>query len=267
MNKNSSNSSKGEGNTKLPQIAASKHWCLTWNNYPEDFLEAFKDSSIERYILGKEVGESGTPHIQGFISFNPKKRPLSVIPIKGIHWEKARCTKEAIAYCAKDGDYILKGITIPKKLKCLEEENLFKWQEGIVNILKEEPSDRNIYWFYDEEGNIGKSVFCKYLVIKHDALVLSGKAADMKYAISEYIKKNGYGPEKIIIDLPRSFNKSFLSYQGIEEIKNGLFFSGKFESNMVCFNCPHIIIFSNEYPDKSKLSADRWVITNLRGDA
>lgn len=267
MNKNSSNSSKGEGNTKLPQIAASKHWCLTWNNYPEDFLEAFKDSSIERYILGKEVGESGTPHIQGFVTFKPKKRPLSVIPIKGIHWEKARCIKEAIAYCAKDGDYILKGIVIPKPIKVLEEDKLYDWQWNVLDILKEEPSDRLIYWYYEEKGNTGKSVFSKYLVVNHDCLLLSGKAADMKYAISEYIKKNGYGPEKIIIDLPRSFNKSFLSYQGIEEIKNGLFFSGKFESNMVCYNCPHLIIFSNEYPDMNKLSADRWVITNLRGDA
>lgn len=267
MNNNSSNSSKGGGNTKLPQIAASKHWCLTWNNYPEDFLEAFQDSSIERYILGKEVGESGTPHIQGFVTFKPKKRPLSVIPVKEIHWEKARDVKASIAYCAKDGDYILKGIVIPKPIKVLSEDKLFKWQLKIIDILKEEPNDRNIYWFYDEEGNCGKSVFSKFLVIKHDALVLSGKASDMKYAISEYINKYGYGPEKIIIDLPRSFNKSFLSYQGIEEIKNGLFFSGKFESKMVCYNSPHLIIFSNEYPNISKLSKDRWVITNLRDDA
>jgi len=49
----------------------------------------------------------------------------------------------------------------------------------------------------------------------------------------------------------------------LESIKNGLFFSGKYESTQVVMNSPHLIIFANEPPDKSKMSADRWHIVRI----
>lgn len=67
-----------------------------------------------------------------------------------------------------------------------------------------------------------------------------------------------------MIDIPRSVDIDFLSYTGIEEIKNGCFFCGKYESDMVIMPIPHIIIFSNEEPNVDKLSADRWDIKNIR---
>lgn len=86
----------------------------------------------------------------------------------------------------------------------------------------------------------------------------------MKYGIIKYIEKhNGIAPKIILIDLPRTFNKDYLSYSGIEEIKNGMFFNTKFESDMVIFNRPHIFVFSNGHPDVSNLSLDRWKINEL----
>ena len=34
----------------------------------------------------------------------------------------------------------------------------------------------------------------------------------------------------------------------------------KYETGMKLFNSPHLIVFSNFYPDTDKLSADRWKI-------
>lgn len=65
-----------------------------------------------------------------------------------------------------------------------------------------------------------------------------------------------------IMDFPRTV-EGYVSYSAIEEIKNGMFFNGKFESSMVMFNTPHIVIFANFLPDTSKLSKDRWVIENI----
>jgi hypothetical protein len=101
------------------------------------------------------------------------------------------------------------------------------------------------------------------LVCKKKALVLSSKSADMKYGIVKYIEKHGHAPQIIIIDVPRSVDLNFLSYTGIEEVKNGCFFSPKYECDMVCFNSPHVIIFANEPPNALKCSADRWKVVCL----
>lgn len=49
----------------------------------------------------------------------------------------------------------------------------------------------------------------------------------------------------------------------IEQIKNGIYFSGKYESQMKYDKPPHVVVFSNTMPDQSKLSADRWNIVFL----
>jgi hypothetical protein len=72
---------------------------------------------------------------------------------------------------------------------------------------------------------------------------------------------NGVAPKIVFIDLPRSvstlWNKSFLDFAGVEEVKNGCFFSTKYESKQVLFNPPHVMIFANNYPNLDMLTRDR----------
>ena len=49
-------------------------------------------------------------------------------------------------------------------------------------------------------------------------------------------------------------------YSAIESIKNGCFFSPKYKSTSTITACPHILAFSNRFPDINALSRDRWVI-------
>lgn len=268
MSESSSTSSAGVCNTnktpeKKKQIAPSKNWCFTWNNYPENWKPYFSSNKIDKYVIGREVGELGTPHLQGYICFKSKVRPLSVIKDKTIHWEKTRKVQESIKYCMKDGDFEVKNIRVEKPLKILQDDQLYDWQKDIIQILKKEPDDRKIYWFWDRKGGIGKSVFTKKICYEYGALLLVGKSADMKHGIVEYKKAEYVFPEIVIMDLPRSFNKSYLSYTGIEEVKNGLFFSGKYEGRMCLFNSPTLIVFSNEEPDYTKLSEDRYVVKEV----
>lgn len=267
------NGSVGEGNTKpLPpkRIVASKYWCFTWNNYCDgamDILETrFKKLDI-LYICGYEKGESGTPHIQGYLESPKKIRPVEFLKLDcKIHWEKRKGSKsQNLDYCKKEGNFTTNfpdGDFGPEKIKTVLPENFYPWQSEIVDLAGSEPDDRSIYWFFDKTGNIGKSSICKYLCVNKNAILLSGKAADMKYAVQQYVEKNGRGPKIILIDIPRE-SMNFLSYSGIEEIKNGMFFSGKYEGGMVLFNCPHIFCFSNSGPKTETMSKDRWKIKNL----
>lgn len=69
-------------------------------------------------------------------------------------------------------------------------------------------------------------------------------------------------PRIVIINIPRN-NKNFVSYTGLEEIKDMFFFSGKYESGMVSGASPHLIVFSNSPPDYHKMSLDRWVVHQI----
>jgi hypothetical protein len=83
--------------------------------------------------------------------------------------------------------------------------------------------------------------------------MLTGKSNDMYHMMSKFPDKN----ELFIVDCPRS-QQDYINYGAIEQIKNGLVFSGKYEGAQLVFNCPHIFVFANVPPDESKMSLDRW---------
>ncbi len=66
-----------------------------------------------------------------------------------------------------------------------------------------------------------------------------------------------------IFDLSRTCaDKIDHIYSLIENFKNGIMFSSKYESGTRIFTPPHVIVFANFIPDildrGNKLSADRW---------
>lgn len=87
-------------------------WCFTLNNYTVEEWEAVKEWECSYLIFGKEVGEEGTPHLQGYVSFASQKT-LATLKKKfqaRAHWEVARGTpKQASEYCEKEGDVFEKG--------------------------------------------------------------------------------------------------------------------------------------------------------------
>ncbi len=248
------------------RVSTSKNWCFTLNNYKEDDINnIIKGGPDYKYIFQEEIGEKGTIHLQGFIKFNKRVRPKNLFNPK-IHWEKCKGSeKQNIEYCTKlntKNGKIYTNMRLPKPLKLLKVEDMKKWQLEIIDIINRKPDDRKIYWYWDKIGNTGKSVLSKLLCAKYDALICSGKASDIKYLIVKYHEKTGIYPELLIFDIPRSMI-DYMSWTGIEEVKNGCFCSSKYECNMVIMNCPHIICFANSEPDKDKLSIDRWIIREI----
>lgn len=262
---------QGGGNTNSPPSVSGKHrkYCFTLNNYTDDewnnLITIFHN---DLYCFGKEIAPStGTPHIQGYLEF---KSPRSFNRIKSLipraHILACRGTrKDNFIYCCKGGNYIsnITDIKIPKPVKDpLEGKVPHAWQQEILDIVAEEPDDRTIHWYWETTGCVGKTSLCKHICLTKSCLIVNGKQNDMFNAILQYKTSTEDFPEIILVDIPRS-SIDYISWSAIEKIKDGLFYSGKYEGGMVVMNPPHVICFANTAPDESRLSADRWQIANV----
>jgi len=89
----------------------AKHWVFTINNPGGDYVDLQGVDDWCYMIIGNEVGEEGTPHLQGYVCFNKKYRFNAVKRMMPrAHLEVMRGTPDqAASYCEKDGDYFEAG--------------------------------------------------------------------------------------------------------------------------------------------------------------
>lgn len=276
-NKNGSFVSKRimtEGNTK-PQSKSKKReklgnrFCFTWNNYDENWLDQL-DHKFKgfKWKGGVEVGDSGTPHIQGYLESEFRIRPIEKFGIKAIHWEKAKGNRQQnITYCSKEGKVYgnLPDVYVPE---CTEP---WGWGLHVQGVVEAEICPRSVDWYYEPEGKTGKSDVVRWLVIKHGAMICSGKAADMKFQIMNHYIKTGEVTRNVVFDVPRSMEK-YISYSGMEEIKNGVFASSKYESGVYVGPRPRLFVFANFEPNpgvdlsEDRLRVHRIVVKKEKGE-
>lgn len=110
----------------------SSRWCFTLNNY-----EGYPEFACTYMIYGKEIGENGTPHLQGYCVFAKVKR-LSAVKklLPTAHWEIARgTTDDNVNYCSKEGDFVEVGER-PKSRKEVGEDNKARWAD-VIRAAKE----------------------------------------------------------------------------------------------------------------------------------
>lgn len=251
---------------KAPRQVQYKQWIAVLNNWTDEEyrnLHEWCTKHCEKFIIGKEMGAGGTNHLQiAFILY--KKARMDEIKracqCTRLHLEKMGGTWEDQKYCMKEGDYI--GRCLPYNGEDLPKyEQLWEWQRKLVDIMVKAPrNDRKIYWFYNLDGNAGKSVIAKWLAFHYNAIKISGgKRNDVINTVYNCDNK-----EMIVLDIPRSAMS--ISYNAIEEIKNGHITNDKYETGTALFFSPKVVIFSNMFPEVSKLSLDRWYIYNINND-
>lgn len=129
------------------------------------------------------------------------------------------------------------------------------WMKDILEGIEAHqgtPNTRMVTWICDLEGNAGKTRFAKYLIYKYPGQVFyntGGRKADVAF---DYQKQ-----PLVVFDLPRE-KQEYFHYAVLEELKNGLLSSPKYESTTKIFKSPFVLVMANWAPDFTKLSADRW---------
>lgn len=88
-------------------MSRSRKYVFTINNYTDDDIARLSNMGTLYLCYGKETGENGTPHLQGFLyyknskSFNAIKKNLP-----RAHLEIAKgSVAQNVEYCSKDGDF------------------------------------------------------------------------------------------------------------------------------------------------------------------
>jgi hypothetical protein len=135
-------------------MSFAKQWCFTLKNYDQDDIDVIKTLSADkvRYVcFQKEIGVSGTPHLQGFVVFHKQRRLTAV---KKIVSDRARfevCIGVSAAqnreYCSKEGgEFFYESGTIPAS-KAGKRSDLDDFKEAVkggelsLTRLREDFSD------------------------------------------------------------------------------------------------------------------------------
>jgi len=149
-------------------------------------------------------------------------------------------------------------------LACMS--NPWPWQAQVLEWL-ETPNDddRSIDVICNPEGNGGKSKLQKFICWHGKAKRISlGLAHQIKNAFC--LQKRFY--DTYVMNIPRSTGKEESQrdlLSAIEEIKDGWVTAVMFgEEKEVFFKPPRFIIFCNEFPNVSLVSADRWRFWELQ---
>lgn len=156
--------------------------CFTINNWSPEDHDSLLKLSYKYIVIGEEVGESGTPHLQGYIEF---KNPINFNTLKKklprAHMEK-RCgtAKQASDYCKKDGTFyedgeisnqgkrsdidkvveLIEDGNSLKDIATLEPKSYIKFNKGIIalkNALIEPRNEKPIVQVFYGPTGTGKS--------------------------------------------------------------------------------------------------------------
>ena len=81
-----------------------RSWCFTENNYTPEQILHYQQLECNYICFGKEVGEKGTPHLQGVIRFAKTHRLTGIKKTisQTAHWEPCRDFEKAVNYCMKE---------------------------------------------------------------------------------------------------------------------------------------------------------------------
>lgn len=255
------------GNTKTPGSYKNfQHYCwaFTW---PQCYQSGEEEVEVEPSQLSQllkvwckaftyqleKAPVTGYMHYQGFMSLKVKEYLNTVKTIVGanVHLEPVKNPFAAKIYAMKiesriEGPWNETSIFL-RIIKVLR-----PWQAKAEKLcVDHDLEDRFIHWFYDPEGCNGKTVFCKYMAVKHKATILgNGAFADIAMAIPE-------APKIVLMNLTRSI-EGRVNYSAIEAIKDGMIFNSKYESGIKLFNPPIVCVFSNFKPKFDTMTKDRF---------
>lgn len=156
-------------------------------------------------------------------------------------------------------------LIIPRPSLVPPNAQLRNWQSTLDGLVRPDGQfdhhDRRVFVVVDAQGNTGKSFMTRWwlsdIEIKSQVLRV-GKRDDLAHAIDIEC-------QFFIFDIPRG-ELQFFQWNIVEQLKDGFIFSPKYQSGtkFLRHGPATVVVFTNEEPDRTRLSEDRWHITRIR---
>lgn len=138
-------------------------------------MEKILKKECKAYVFSLEKGSQGRYHYQCVVHLlnrtrNPKTQFIKHIGKSNIpYWEFSPCSniRALKEYCAKDPlSEVCRFTSETLALPIFDQIQLRHAQLGMLEVLEEQSDDRSIFVFSDTRGNLGKTTFIKYLMMK-----------------------------------------------------------------------------------------------------
>lgn len=260
----------------------SKRWLFTWVNYPKNWMALLAPvfATCDVWIGGYEIcPDTGSPHIQGYIEWKMKVRPIGYAGApREIHWGDKNgkpCSgpREAcVIYCTKENrgfEGTLKPV-VPKWWKeevlipiIIDREILPKWATDYFDKIDRkwpDVKDRTIDWFWSAQKDMYKTQFSKFLNAHHDFVPLDAGGCK-RHLLSQVMKSPAPG---YVLVAPA--DNLGICYIALEMIKD-MFFAVGFGTDCngaVHRRMPWVVVVCNTPPDEdAKIDPKRWITHNV----
>lgn len=255
-----------------------------------DYLRKWLEENCKKWAFQLEAGnQDGYLHFQGRFSLKEKARKKQVLELFHSYADMVvphylEPTSKEIAK-SKDMWYVLKVETrvrgpwtdkdtetfIPRQYEGFV-ERLRPYQKQILQLEEGlEINPRQVNLVIDVKGNMGKTVtaaLAELLFGGVDVPPICDAKELIQIVCDIAISRNSRDLSPILIDLPRAVDKRKLGqvYVAIEQIKKGKLYDPRHKYKSWWINTPHVWVFTNEHPDLSLLSNDRWKLWSINDE-
>jgi len=149
----------------------------------------------------------------------------------------------------------------PEQLRIIKDENLYAWQRKALSIARGKIDDRHIYWFWSKETATGKTQVIKHLMYYNKFDFVDGDKSNIMCAIvgDDGTKeiRDGY-----VFNFSNDKDLNKVSYTAMENMKDGLIFSGKYKSGGMLIPPLQVIVMANGPPQCKE--TNRWVVYEIK---
>lgn len=253
-----------------------RSWCFTLNNYTDIEYNSLKNLECKYLIIGKEKGEQGTLHLQGYVQF-ANARPLSVLKTlnQRAHWEVAKGSAlQNKQYCSKENDFFEKG-KIPEQGARKDIQQVYaNFRKGgrVADLIKDQDlgfqalrvaekleaykkldfdKPKDVYWFWGETGT-GKTRSAMDMAKLVDDYWMSGE--NLKW-FDGY-----YGQPLAIID---DFRKDFCTFHFLLRLLDRYPLRVPVKGGFTEWN-PEVVIITTAFPPEGVYSTREDINQLLR---
>lgn len=222
-----------------------------------DIGKQLMEHGAERCVVGEEVGEDGYQHFQIRVVF---KKPTSFEKVITIlpsgHWtETSEKGQLNFNYVEKEGNFWRSWEGALGRFMQLD---MYPWQNEIIERLKAQ-DDRRVMVIVDEYGNSGKTSIAFRLTAEHLGAYCPEMEDCKDYMAWALAHQTA---QCFCLDIPKAgdVRTDRAIWKAVEQMKNGYLWDKRHHWQEAYIMPPKILVLTNDTPDKSLLSRDRWDI-------